>query len=178
VFQLPSRKGEARFIEALCTGDDTKGGWRDMGEKGSALVFPNAIHRCKVTGEDDPRELDAAIDAARGADREAELFAEREREYQEAYQAGARAADLANDAIQARDEAKALRADLRSLRDMGHNAPAKICENVAASISAYVRTARSSAEESRELRERFALGKYSSERDKHLADAFKEGLGE
>lgn len=171
VYQLPARNGRPLYVEAIRTGEETRGGWRDMGEEGAALIFPRELYRGDVGEADASR---ACLEAARGADREAELYAEKEREYQEAWRAGADCAQAEEEAKAERDSARELVRELRTFYRSGFKLPPAACATIRAGLRAHIRDASKAAAKARELRNDWAtLSGWRS----HLAEAFAEGLG-
>lgn len=201
VYQLPARKGRPVYVEALRTGETlrTRSDWRDMGESGSALIFPGAIHYGDKGGDEyssTSDSSDAVKDAARGADREAEIYAEAERDYQAAWQAGSRCADLETESADERKAARELVAELRAHFNAGGKLGAAMCATLRGAIRSHIRDASKAASKARELAEEFApwtrpswaasyQEKYgrdpfpngNAEADR-LAEAFAEGRGQ
>jgi hypothetical protein len=106
VYQLPGRKGAARFVAGYEFGGTDGGPTLDLGR---VYVEPAPGDAWNT----DPKDTDAARDAARAADSMAQGAAERERTYQTAWQAGQRWAELGDDI---RETGKALNAMVRECR--------------------------------------------------------------
>lgn len=147
VYRMAGRGGRSVYVEAVQTGEDTRGGWRDVAtggdewKAGATFYFGRGdIHRGESGGEQESSDGDdsAQRDAAYGADGYAERYAERERDYQESYALGREAAE----AIEAADaERKAARELMRELRGLA-SLPAAVCAELRASIAGKLRRAR------------------------------------
>lgn len=184
VYQLPARKGRARYVPAYRIGNESRRngraiGWQDMaGPHGAFLALGDIREgeRLESSYDDDSAKRDAAFTA----DSMAEHAAERAREYDDAWQAGQQFADLMESAQQARSQARELIGDIRRARgDSG------FCERFP-SIGAALRSAiRDSLEswqaerkEACELWDEYSLTRRSAEHDaraRELAGAFAEG---
>lgn len=197
VYQLPARDGRPVYVEALRTGETLgrRTDWRDMGESGSALIFPGSVHYGERGGREETGDCDAIRDAARGADREAEIYAEAERDYQTAWQAGSRCADLETEAKEERAAARELVGELRRHYAAGGAMGAAMCRTLRNAIRQHIRDASKAARKARELvseyewtrpawadnyqaqygRDPFPNGNPDAMR---LAEAFSEGRGQ
>ena len=197
VYQLPARDGRPVYVEALRTGETlrTRSDWRDMGESGSALIFPGALHYGEQGGREETGDCDALRSAARGADGEAEIYAECERDYQTAWQAGSRCADMETEAKEERAAARELVGELRRHYAAGGAMGAAMCRTLRNAIRQHIRDASKAAAKARELigeyewtrpawadnyqaqygRDPFPGGNPEAMR---LAEAFSEGRGQ
>jgi hypothetical protein len=159
VYQLPSRGGRSVYVEAIRTGEHTRGGWRDMGEDGSAYVFLNARHLGEVGGEEyrGRDHVGAFRDAAHGADREAEIYADAERDYHKAYAAGQKAAEYVEEAAIGRAAARELVAELRAYHRAApgfavNPLGARMCTTIREAIRQHIRDASKAARKAATLR--------------------------
>lgn len=181
VYQLPGRKGMARFVAGYVIGG--------CGDNNPTLDF-GTIYECSTrdhwSGGYSRDEIDAARDAARAADQMAKHAAESEREYKAAWQAGNRYSDLGDEIAQSRAEIKESISLFRQLRrDLGAAAVdtskyGKLC----AIIRGDVAGERASIDKARQERRKLAEGDYIAEwlpgfytGDSHMRDAFNEGAG-
>lgn len=184
VYQLPGRKGQARFVAAYQNGCNDSGAlfdfsriyaepaaWFEPVRKTSTGTYGGYWNFC-----DNPREMDSARDAARHADSLAQKAAELEREYQAAWQAGAQWADAQGEVTQARKEALAILTERRAAK--GQEAFPALC----AAIRAQVESLRETIQEARERAHKLASGDaeplFFYNGDKRLREAFNEGAGE
>lgn len=170
VYQLPARNGRAQYIPAVGMGKKRgKHGWQDKcgSTTGPAILYLSDTFEGEIGGADGDTE-DAAKDAARRADHYAERLAEREREYQDAWREGSNAARLKEEANEAKERARTLIRELRTIRDQvtPGTAPA-LCSTIRASIKDALRTWADNNREASELIDALS----------HLP-AFKEGLAE
>lgn len=125
VYRMPARGGRSVYVEAIVSGEDTRGGFRETSTCGSdeskwpAIVYLSERHAGGPGGAEGVEGDDSAIrDAASGADSEAERLAESERDYQESYAFGREAAEAIEEAKAERESARAILAEIRGLR--GH----------------------------------------------------------
>ncbi len=115
VWQLPGRKGRARFVYGYVEFEG-----REELNPDSAAVCVSDILSLVRKGEDsiwnDQTDSDECRDAARYADGMAESVAETRRDDREAYNAGRDAAERHGEAIEARDKARAILSELREAK--------------------------------------------------------------
>lgn len=163
VFQLPGRKGQARFVAAYQQGSTNRAGdWSDMsGVEGSALVAFGEIFTEVTDGESNVREYQAARDAATRADRMAELMAESERDYQAAWQKGNEAREAISDARTFRSNAVRLLSEVRG--KLAADMP-ETCKAIRRTIASHLESAREEYAKAQRL-----FAEYGHE------DAFTEG---
>lgn len=173
VYQLPGRKGHARFVA----------GYQHNGCDGGPTLDLNNIYS-EYVGDyayrESAQDCDAARTAAAAADSMARHAAEEEREYNAAWQAGNRYADLADEIAGSRDTIKRLLAERKAARAAGLSGFNEIC----ATIRRVVSNALADIQEARELRQKLRDGEYIDEwtpgfytGDKRLLSAFNEGAG-
>lgn len=146
VYQLPARKGRARFVAGYEFGGTDGGPTLDLGN-----VYESAsAENCSYEGA---RGHDDARDAARAADSMAERAAEKEREYQTAWALGRIYEEAGEEIEAARRDALELLAERRKARALGDGFPA-IC----ATIRGQVRAALATIEAARETRRKALQG--------------------
>lgn len=166
VYQLPSRKGESRFV----AGYD----WSDF-EGGPTLDLTRVYVEPRSDWEVDVMTCDAAIDAARAADSMAEHAAEEEREYQTAWAAGSAWADAAEVISDARKKALSILAERRKVNES--DASPVLCEVIRDKIRDLVESIAETRAEQRKLADGDARDLYFWNGDQRLRDAFMEGAG-
>jgi hypothetical protein len=142
VYQLPGRKGRARFVAGYEFGGVDGGPTLDLG-----TVYESASAGGGAW-DTDPRDHDDARDAARAADSMAERAAEREREYQTAWALGREYDDAREEAATARRAALALLKERRAARALGSGFPA-ICETIRGQVRALLATIEAARETQR-----------------------------
>lgn len=167
VWQLPGRKGQARFVAGYRIGGCDSGPCLDL-----SRVYSEDSR--DLWGSDaDPRNMDAAQDAARAADSMAQHAAEEEREYQTAWQAGSRYSDESDSLAAAREELKSILAERRQVK--GQAAYPALCGAIKARVSALL----SDIAENRQRMAELAAGDYRDlcfwPGEERLQDAFCEG---
>lgn len=162
VYQLPARRGHARFIAGYQHGSTDAGPTLDL-----STVYTATVHASVLVDGDDAIE-EARVSAAAAADSMARAAAEGEREYREAWQAGVAYAD-------ATEEESAARATLCDL--FQERGSARAIRNAAPAIwREYhhgMRRARDTIERARHRREE--LAKEWRHRRRDLAAAFNDG---
>lgn len=135
VYQLPGRKGRARYLAAYREGSEGKRGWTDTsGNDGAAAIAFGEVFETE-RGDSDAYyhhhrggyAAEAARDAAKRADSIAGSMAEDQREYNEAWQAAVQWRDLGDSITSARTEARQLVADMRAAIKSGATAAPSIC---------------------------------------------------
>lgn len=109
VYQLPGRKGRARFVAGYEFGGTDGGPTLDFG---SIYESAEAMGDCY---SDDARSYDAALSAARAADTMAKQAAETECEYRTAWEAGTRYAETQNELETARADFYRLNRERRAV---------------------------------------------------------------
>lgn len=134
VWQLPAKDGRARLLYGYAEFE----GRREMNE-GSAAV---CVSHVELAERDDGTALpgEAARDCAIWADGLAETAAEERRDYAESYQAGREAAELDNEAAEARAELLPLLAELRAERKAGGLERPAICAALRRNVDSLLET--------------------------------------
>jgi hypothetical protein len=133
VWQLPGRKGVARFIA----------GYQDPNNDGAAFVsldivsFAPAV--CMSRSGQDIANDEAKRDAARQADSIAMCNAERERGYNEGWQAGARWADLGEQIATERRETLELLSEMKAERKAREATAPTICATLRKVVARSIR---------------------------------------
>lgn len=145
VYQLPARKGRARFVAGYEFGGTDGGPTLDLGN-----VYTSESARGLNCSYEGAQGHDDARDAARAADsmaeRAAERAAEREREYQTAWALGNVYAEARQEVTEARTAALALLKERRAaMTEAGGRLPA-ICAAIRESVAGYVETIRDARE--------------------------------
>lgn len=143
VYQLPGRKGHARFVAGYEFGGTDSGPTLDMSrifeEK---TTFWQKSSYSDAGGywsyADSAIDLDAATEAARHADQLAQHHAEKEREYQTAWQLGRIYEEAGEEIANARKEALQLLKERRAARANAANFPT-ICEKITSAVKGYLR---------------------------------------
>jgi hypothetical protein len=181
VYQLPARKGRARYVPAYREGDTGRNGrdWRDTSGDPAALLDFASI--CEGDRLDSSWDTDSGKrDAARIADSIAERAAESSREYDESWQAGREFAELVESAQAARSQARELISQIRKAR--GDSAFCARFPAIAAALRSAIRDAletwQGDCEKARELWDAHKVNKWDVERNGRaldLARAFAEG---
>lgn len=166
VYQLPTRKGEARFIVGYEQGDCDGGPWLDL-----STVYTVPAY------ESDSVELAIDSGACNAANELARINAEKERDYQTAWQAGSQYEQEAESIQEARKAALELLAERRAHKCNGTDSPA-ICRAIADTVTGWRRDIRKARERMAaladgELSERDGL--YWDTTDADSRDAFNEG---
>lgn len=164
VWQLPGRKGQARFVAGYRIGGCDSGPCLDL----SSVYSEDSRDLWGCDAE--PRNMDAARDAARTADSMAQHAAEEEREYQTAWQAGSRYSDESDSLAAAREELKGILAERRQVK--GQAAYPALCGAIKARVSALL----SDIAENRRCMAELAAGDYRDlcfwPGEERLQDAF------
>lgn len=147
VYQLPGRKGRARYLAAYREGSGGKRDWTDTAAPGAAAIACREVFEAErgdsdayyhYRGGDAP---EAAREAARRADSIAETVARDQREYNEAWQAARRWSDLADDIAEIRAQARQLVADMRAAIKSGVTAAPSICAALRKSLRGLIEAA-------------------------------------
>jgi hypothetical protein len=127
VYQLPARKGKARFLPAYREGGIYKNEWSDSsGEVNAAIHFRDLFSYADAD--------EAKTDAARAADSFAEHAAEKAREWNEAFLAGTSFQFLGEEITESRQTALALCAELKVARSETKSALPNACATLRAEI--------------------------------------------
>lgn len=173
VYQLPGRKGHARFVA----------GYQFGGAEGGPTIDLTKVYTCDRCDSrwvyyGDTGDIDACRYAARAADAMAKKAAKSEREYQTAWRAGSDYAQESETIAEARQEVIEILAERRAVKGKG-DYPA-LC----AAIRAQVTTLLEVISESRAKRAKRADliagdadGLYFFAGDERLREAFCEGAG-
>lgn len=152
VWQLPGRKGRARFVYGYVEFE----GRHEM-NPGSGAVCVSDILSVDRTGEDsmwdDQTDSDECREAARYADGMAESAAETRRDDREAYNAGRDAAESHGEAIEARRALLPLMAEMRAIRKSPFT-PASPVGRVCAALREEVQSTLETISEKRAARDR------------------------
>lgn len=139
VFQLPGRKGQARFVAAYRQGSNDRAGWSDMsGVEGSALVAFDEVF-AESASDSYVADYPAVREAALRADRMAEIVAERERDYQAVWQKGNEAREAIDDARTFRANAVRLLGEVRG--KLATDMP-ETCKTIRRTIARHLESAR------------------------------------
>ena len=192
VWQLPARKGRARYLAGYREGNETRSkGWHDaayMSDHGAGRLDVSRIFQA-ARGENcaDRDHYGTHRDAARAADSIANREAESAREYNEAWRDGSRFASLRETIADARREALALFADMRRARRSGFVATSDglaidtpICRALRRSIVELVAQISDARRDRDEFAERYEVGADAVPPPRGhwlqpLRDAFKDG---
>jgi hypothetical protein len=181
VYQMPARKGRARYVPAYREGATGRHGWQDMAGPHGAFLALDDIREgdaCEYPKE----HYGAHRDAAFTADSMAENAAESAREYDSAWQAGCKFADLMETAQAARSQARELIGDIRRART-----DSTFCArfpSIGAALRSAIRDAletwRDERKKACEIWDDYSLTRHSGAmrgRAFDLAHAFSEGAG-
>lgn len=179
VYQLPARKGRARYVPAYREGCEIRRTWHDMSGEGAArLAFGDMIEGERLDSSFD--EDSGKRDAAYRADSIAEIGADRAREYDSAWRAGRAFAEHMESAQAARAQARELIGDIRRARG-----DAGFCErfpSIGKALRSAIRDALETWQGERakacELWEEYALTHHSfarNDRARGLAESFIDG---
>lgn len=142
VYQLPARKGCARFVAGYQFG----GGDDD----GAMLDLSRVYTSLSARGDDcSPVDHEDARDAACAADSMAQKAAEDEREYQTAWAAGSQWAQEQEAIREARQEALAILAERRAVK--GESAYPALCKAIRSQVQSLLRTIAKSRAEAAKL---------------------------
>lgn len=164
VYQLPARKGAARFVAGYEFGGV---------DGGPSLDLKNVYTvECEESAESGAYHSGAVA----AADSLAQNAAEKEREYQTAWQAGSQWAAAHEESTDARRDALDLLKERRAARAAGPEFPT-ICATIRAAVKGHLATIRAARDRMAEL----AAGDYESlyfrPGDETLQNAFCEGAG-